>query len=104
MHAVALQATFNDPSVAMAQLDGIVSQVSGMPGFATGYWVALSGDRGRALIVFDAEGDAQSFADGVRSHPADGVATESIEVGDVVAHAWQNLIRIGRREVSPRAC
>jgi hypothetical protein len=87
MHAVVIPAKFNDPSAAKAELDGLVAQVSGMPGFVAGYWVALPEDRGTAVIVFDSEHAAQALADFARSAPAGSVTTGGIEVGEVWAHA-----------------
>ncbi|MGO9792814.1 MAG: hypothetical protein ACLP8S_25830 [Solirubrobacteraceae bacterium] len=87
MHAVVIPAKFNDPSAAKAELDGLVAQVSGMPGFVAGYWVALPEDTGTALIVFDSEGAAQALADFARSAPAGSVTAGNIEVGEVWAHA-----------------
>ena len=88
MHAVSIQVMFADRTVAVAELDEIVLRVSGMPGFVAGYWVAVSGDKGKAMIVFDSEEAAQALANVLQSAPArGGVAAESIEVGEVMAHA-----------------
>ena len=40
MHAVVIEATFNDRAGADAELPDLVSRVSEMPGFVAGYWVA----------------------------------------------------------------
>jgi hypothetical protein len=37
MHAVVIPAIFNDPAAAKGELDELVSQISGMPGFVAGY-------------------------------------------------------------------
>jgi hypothetical protein len=58
-----------------------------MPGFRAGYWVALSGDKGTSMIVFDGEGSARALAAMAENAPAAAVRTESIEVGEVLAHA-----------------
>lgn len=87
MHAVVIPATFNDRSAAEAELDGLVSQVSGMPGFVAGYWVALSADKGTAMIVFDSEEAARALANFAHSAPAGAVTADSVEVGEVMAYA-----------------
>jgi hypothetical protein len=87
MHAVVIPVTFNDRSAAKGELEGLVSQVSGMPGFVAGYWVALSQESGTAMIVFDSEDSAQALATVARGAPVGAVTTGSIEVGEVMAHA-----------------
>jgi len=90
MYAVPHTVTFTDRSAAKAELDQVVAQTSGLPGFVAGYWVARSADQGLALIVFDSEEAAQGFANFLKSVPdAAGVTLdrESIVVGEVMAHA-----------------
>jgi hypothetical protein len=90
MYAVPHTVTFTDRSVAEADLGQVVPQVSGLPGFVAGYWVARSADQGLALIMFNSEEAAQGFADFLKTVPdSPGVTLdrESIGVGEVVAHA-----------------
>jgi len=90
MYAVPHTVTFTDQSAAEAGLGQVVPQVSSLPGFVAGYWVARSANQGLALIVFDTEQAAQSFADFLKTVPdAAGVTLdrESIGVGEVLAHA-----------------
>ena len=90
MHAVVHRVTFNDRSAAESDLDRVVSGVTGMPGFVAGYWVGTSADAGVAAVMFDSEEAAQGFASFLRGAPAvPGVTLdrESIEVGQVMAHA-----------------
>jgi hypothetical protein len=89
MHAVVIPARFNEgQSAARSELAGLVSQVSGMPGFVAGYWVALSEDHGTSLIVFESEDAARTFAEGIPDGPAPGGVTPGkVEVGEVAAHA-----------------
>jgi hypothetical protein len=87
MFAVIIPVTFNDRSVATAELDGLVPQVSGMPGFVAGYGVSLSEDEGVAMIVFDSEDGAQALAAVAKDAPAEAVTSGTIEVGEVMAHA-----------------
>jgi hypothetical protein len=87
MYAVVIPVTFNDRSAATAELEGLVPQVSGMPGFVAGYWVSLSQDKGTAMIVFDSEDAAQALAGVAKGAPAGAVTSGTIEVGEVMAHA-----------------
>jgi hypothetical protein len=87
MYAVIISVTFIDRSAAEGELVGLVSQVSGIPGFVAGYWVALSADKGTAMVVFDSEGSARALAAQAQSAPAGSVTTDSIEVGEVMGHA-----------------
>jgi hypothetical protein len=90
MYAVPHTVTFTDRSAAEAGLDEVVPQVSGLPGFVAGYWVARSANQGLALIMFDSEEAAQGFVDFLMTVPdSPGVTLdrESIGVGEVLAHA-----------------
>lgn len=90
MYAVPHTVTFTDRSAAEAGLGEVVGEVSRLPGFVAGYWVARSADEGIAMIVFDSEEAAQSFADFLKTAPdAPGVTLdrESIAVGEVMGHA-----------------
>ena len=90
MYAVPHTVTITDQSAAAAGLDQVVPQVSGLPGFVAGYWVARSANKGLALIVFDSNEAAQSFAEFLKAAPDAGGVTldrESVEVAEVLAHA-----------------
>jgi hypothetical protein len=88
MHAVVIPAKFIDKSAARSELNRLVSRISSMPGFVAGYWLAMPGDRGTAMIVFDSQDAAQTFVVSVRSGPPFySVTLGSIEVGEVWAHA-----------------
>jgi hypothetical protein len=87
MHAVVIKVAISDQSAARAQLGELVPRVSAMPGFVAGYWVALSQDKGTAIQVFDSEASATALVAQVKSAPAGAVTTESVEVGEVIAHA-----------------
>ena len=90
MYAVPHTVTFTDRSAAAAGLDQVVPQTSGLPGFVAGYWMAHSADGGLALVVFDSEEAAQSFAHFLKSVPdAPGVTLDrdSIVVVEVLTHA-----------------
>jgi hypothetical protein len=64
--------TITDPAAAAAGLDQVVPQDSGLPGFVAGYWMARSADQGLAVIVFDSQQAAQSFADCLKTAPDKG--------------------------------
>jgi hypothetical protein len=90
MHAVVVSVSIAedaDPQEITTHLrENIVPRVSQAPGFVAGYWVRLEGaGKGRATIVFESE-DAAQGAKG-QIEPAPGVTIESIDVGEVVAHA-----------------
>jgi hypothetical protein len=88
MHAVVVRVSLgDDDSASLQQLrDEVVPAVSQAPGFTTGYWVRLEGEReGTSVIVFDSEDNARSAAE--RFQPPEGVTLQSMEVGEVVASA-----------------
>jgi hypothetical protein len=87
MHAVVVSVTIGDPEAATAQLrERVVPQVSQTPGFVAGYWVRLPGGQGRSIVVFESEEAAQASAERARAM-GDFVTFDSVEVGEVVAHA-----------------
>ena len=87
MHAVHVRVTVSDREAAVKALqDQIVPAASGAPGFVTGHWVALPNGKGTSVVVFDSESSAQAVA-GQLGQPRDGVTIDSVEVGEVVAHA-----------------
>jgi len=87
MHAVVINVTIEDRDAAVEALQGdIVPTISALPGFVGGYWVALPGDKGASIAVFESEQIAQEVVDRVqRRGPA--VNIDSVEIGEVVAHA-----------------
>lgn len=87
MHAVVTSLTFSDRAAAEAELSEIVSRVSAMPGFVSGYWVALGGDRGSSIIVFDSLGAAEALASFAEDAPYASVNPSEISVGEVIGHA-----------------
>ena len=91
MHAVHTRVTVNDPDAGRKTLqDEIVPRMSAAPGFVAGYWLALSGGKGTSIVVFDSEESAQAVAGQIgqlSGQPNQGVTIDSVEVGEVVAHA-----------------
>jgi len=88
MYAVTQTVAISDRAAAEAGLGHVVPQVSGLPGFVAGYWMARDANQGLALVVFDSEEGARSFADFLKVTPgAPGVAPdrERIDVCEVFA-------------------
>jgi hypothetical protein len=84
---VVLNVTVSDADAATAALrDRVVPQVSGTPGFVAGYWVWLDRGRGTSVVVFESEDAARSAAAEAQP-PGDFMTFDSVEVGEVVAHA-----------------
>jgi hypothetical protein len=71
----------------------VVPQVSGAPGFKTGYWTWQTGGgelNGLAMIIFDSEENARAAGDrisAVAADASDDVTLDSVEVREVVASA-----------------
>ena len=87
MYAVVINVSFTDQSAAQASLAELVPRVSASPGFVSGYWIALSENKGASIAVFDSEAQAQALEAQAKSAPAGPVKIESIGVGEVVAQA-----------------
>jgi hypothetical protein len=87
MHAVAIRVTINDMPAAQAELSELVPRVSGMPGFVAGYWVALPDEKGTSIAVFESEAAAQALVALMSDGPAMAVTIDSVDVGQVIAHA-----------------
>jgi heme-degrading monooxygenase HmoA len=88
MHAVVFRVTLSDDDAAALEelREQVVPRVSQAPGFVTGYWVRLEGEKeGTSVVVFDSEDDARSAKD--QFQPPEGVTLQSSEVGEVVANA-----------------
>lgn len=87
MHAVAVRVTIGgDEQEGLTFLrEQVVPRVSGAPGFVTGHWVRLEGDKGTSLVVFESEEQARSAAEAFQPPP--NVTLDSVEVGEVVANA-----------------
>jgi hypothetical protein len=87
VHAIHVRVTVNDRDTAVRGLqEEVVPNVSAAPGFVAGYWVALPNGKGTSIIVFDSEASAQAVSGGL-GQSRDGVTIDSVEVGEVVAHA-----------------
>ena len=62
-------------------------RISGAPGFIAGYWIALSQDKGTSIAVFDSEDSARTLLGMVEGTEPMSVTVDSVEVGEVMAHA-----------------
>lgn len=71
----------------------VVPQVSGAPGFQTGYWTWSSGGAeldGLSMIIFDSAENARAAGDRISAVAAsapDDVTLDSVEVREAVASA-----------------
>ncbi len=88
MHAVVLEVSITDFDQARKELDEtVVPGVSQAPGFVSGVWVALDGNRGRSIVIFESEEAANAAAGQVRAMARAGVTVDDVSVGQVVARA-----------------
>ena len=91
MHAVVTRSTIRDLEEARKALkDEGVPRVSQAPGFVGAHWVSLDGNNGASMLVFESEETAKAAAEQIRaagSPAGSAVTVDSVEVGEVVAHA-----------------
>jgi len=67
--------------------DQVIPAVSQAPGFVTGHWANIGGDRGASMTVYESEEAARQAVEGFVAPPRDVVTIESMEVGEVVGQA-----------------
>ena len=95
MYAVVVRVTIHDADRTREVLKSqVVPQVSGAPGFKTGYWTWSTGGgglNGLSMAIFDSEENARAVGDRVSSIAAevgpDRVTLDGVEVREVVASA-----------------
>ena len=94
MHALVTRVTIHNADHTREMLASqVVPQVSGAPGFKTGYWTwqTAGGEvNGLAMMIFDSEEQARAAGDrisAVAADAADDVTLDSVEVREVVASA-----------------
>jgi hypothetical protein len=92
MHALVVRVTIHNADRTRDVLNNqVVPQVSGAPGFKTGYWTwATGGEDGLSMIIFDSEENARTVGDRIRAIAADApddVTLDGVEVREVVASA-----------------
>ena len=99
MHAVVVRVTIHNADRTREVLNGqVVPQVSGAPGFKTGYWTWSTGDEGLnglSLIVFDSEENARAAGD--RADGAIGLLTRGQPVQEVDDGIAGRGLRVVRR-------
>ena len=94
MHALVVRVTINNADRTREVLNSqVVPQVSGAPGFKTGYWTWSTGGgelNGLSMIVFESEENARAAGDRISAiagtRPND-VTVDGTEVREVVASA-----------------
>jgi hypothetical protein len=94
MHALVVRVTIHNADRTREVLNGqVVPQVSGAPGFKTGYWTwSTSGEGldGLSMIIFDSEENARAAGERISAVAAsapDDVTLDGVEVREVVASA-----------------
>ena len=94
MYALVINVTIHNADRTREMLNSrVVPQVSGAPGFKTGYWTWPTGgeaSNGLSMIIFDSEENARAAGDRVSTVAAagrDDVTLDSVEVREVVASA-----------------
>jgi hypothetical protein len=92
MHALVVRVTIHNADRTRDVLNSqVVPQVSGAPGFKTGYWTwATGGENGLSMIIFDSEENARAVGDRISAIAADApddVTLDGVEVREVVASA-----------------
>jgi hypothetical protein len=94
MHALVTRVTIHHADRTREVLTSqVVPQVSGAPGFKTGYWTWLTDGgevNGLAMMIFESEENARAAGDRISAVAADAsedVTLDSVEVREVVASA-----------------
>ena len=94
MHACVTRVTIHNADHTREVLTTqVVPQISGAPGFKTGYWAWSTGEAeltGLAMMIFDSEEHARAAGDrisAVAANSSDDVTLDWVEVREVVASA-----------------
>lgn len=90
MHAIRVTVAVDDTADIDLNhhLDQVVADISGLPGFVHGYWLAPSNGSAEALVVFETEAQARDTAPTVGERTRDGAARfTSVELALVAASA-----------------
>jgi len=107
MHALVVRLIIHDADRTREVLDSqVVPQVSGAPGFKTGYWTWSTGSgalNGLSMTIFDSEENARAAGDRISAIAADApdnVTLDGVEVREVVARPELQLtpVRCGCSE------
>jgi hypothetical protein len=87
MHALVFRVTINEPVEANRLLqEEFVPGLSQAPGFVAGYWASVGENQGTSMIIFESEEAVRRVADEPPPQ-TDAFTLESVEIGEVVAHA-----------------
>src|SRR5436189_1118986 len=108
MHALVVRVTIHNADRTREVLNSqVVPQVSGAPGFTTGYWTWSTGGgelNGLSMIIFDSEENARAAGDRVSAIAADApddVTLDGVEIREVVVVALAPaLVRVRARDRS----
>ena len=94
MHALVVRVTIHNVDRTREVLNSqVVPQVSGAPGFKTGYWTWSTGGgetNGLSMIIYDSAENARAAGDRlseIASGAPDDVTIDGVEVREVVASA-----------------
>jgi len=88
MHAIVFQVKIHDREEADKLLhEQFVPQMSQAPGFVSAYWVQTRAGAGTSVIVFESEEAVRRVAEGTPRVQSDALTVESVDFGEVVAHA-----------------
>lgn len=88
MYALVVDVRIKDDEAAQAGLrEQVVPSTSSALGFVAGYWVHFGDGRGHSVAVFESEEAAKAVAERVEPPAGGPVSIESVQVGEVVAHA-----------------
>ena len=93
MHALVVRVTIHNADRTREVLNSqVVPQVSGAPGFKTGYWTWLAGGElnGLSMVIFDSEENARAAGDrvsAIATDAPDDVTLDGVEIREVVASA-----------------
>jgi hypothetical protein len=88
MHAIVFRITINDQEESDRLLhQEFVPGMSQAPGFVAGYWVTTGDNKGTSVIVFESEEAVQRVMAATAPPQTDAFTLESLETGEVVAHA-----------------
>jgi len=93
MHALVVRVTIHNADRTREVLNSqVVPQVSGAPGFKTGYWTWTTGAElnGLSMVIFDSEENARAAGarvSAITANARDDVTLDGVEVREVVASA-----------------
>jgi hypothetical protein len=88
MHALVFRVRIHERKEADRLLhEEFVPGLSQAPGFVAGYWVNTGEDGGTSVVVFESEEAARRTAERTDPPETDALTLESLEIGEVVAHA-----------------